>query len=363
MFREFWLARRWRTWAYGLGTVVLALQITTVYLGVLLNAFISHLYDVLQSAIQEKAHADIDRFYGVMWEFFWLSVPWALVWPALSFCLRHFALAWREALTESYTLRWRVASGGATLAVDSVSQRIQEDTHAFAKGLDSIVKDIVMAVMDMFAMVPVLVRLAGWRTVLVCVGGNLFGLAMSAVVGRQLVSLDYNNQREEAAYRKELVYAEDGVDGRGSAETLRALFLRVRSNYRMLYRHLTYFEVWIRAFDRLMDAAPKLVTVPWLYSGDLTLGTYMQIKTAFEQVQGRMSTIAHRWTEINYLRSVARRLRELEAELERALPADDVEGGGGDGEMVRLVHPSKTTPPDSGSPSVVAALRARAHVT
>ena len=52
---------------------------------------------------------------------------------------------------------------------------------------------------------------------------------MSAVVGRQLVSLDYNNQREEAAYRKELVYAEDGVDGRGSAETLRALFLRVRA--------------------------------------------------------------------------------------------------------------------------------------
>ena len=43
MFREFWLARRWRTWAYGLGAVVLALQITTVYLGVLLNAFISHL--------------------------------------------------------------------------------------------------------------------------------------------------------------------------------------------------------------------------------------------------------------------------------------------------------------------------------
>ena len=46
MFREFWLARRWRAWAYGLGAVVLALQITTVYLGVLLNAFISHLYDV-----------------------------------------------------------------------------------------------------------------------------------------------------------------------------------------------------------------------------------------------------------------------------------------------------------------------------
>ena len=182
---------------------------------------------------------------------------------------------------------------------------------------------------------------------------------MSAVVGRQLVSLDYNNQREEAAYRKELVYAEDGVDDRGSAETLRALFLRVRANYRKLYRHLTYFEVWIRAFDRLMDAAPKLVTVPWLYSGDLTLGTYMQIKTAFEQVQGRMSTIAHRWTEINYLRSVARRLRELEAELERALP-DDVEGGTGDGEMVRLVQASKTTPPDSGSPSTV---RARGHVT
>ena len=146
------------------------------------------------------------------------------------------------------------------------------------------------------------------------------------------------------------MYAEDGVDGRGSAETLRA-FAR-GANYRQLHRHLTYFEVWIRAFDRLMDAAPKLVTVPGFYSGDLTLGTYMQIETAFEQVQGRMSTIAHRWTEIP-TRSVARRLRELEAELGRALPAD-VEGGGGDGEMVRLVHVEDDAA-DPGSPSAVAA--------
>ena len=42
-----------------------------------------------------------------------------------------------------------------------------------------------------------------------------------------------------------------------------------------------------------------------------------------------MSMLAHRWVEINHLRSVARRLRELEDELRRA--ADDGGGGGGGG--------------------------------
>lgn len=40
---------------------------------------------------------------------------------------------------------------------------------------------------------------------------------------------------------------------------------------------MTYFDAWIRAFDRLMDAAPKLVTVPYLYSGKMQMGTYMQV--------------------------------------------------------------------------------------
>ena len=74
-----------------------------------------------------------------------------------------------------------------------------------------------------------------------------------------------------------------------------------------------------------MDAAPKLVTVPALYSGALQMGTYMQIKQGFEKVQGQMSMVAHRWVEINHLRSVARRLYELEAEL--AASATGVDGG------------------------------------
>ena len=53
---------------------------------------------------------------------------------------------------------------------------------------------------------------------------------MSALVGRR--ARPTHNQREEAVYRKELVYAEDGVDGR-MRETLCAL-LRVRANYRSL---------------------------------------------------------------------------------------------------------------------------------
>lgn len=50
------------------------------------------------------------------------------------------------------------------------------------------------------------------------------------VVGSKLPGLEFNNQKVEAAYRKELVYGEDHAD-RAQPATLVELFSRVRKNY------------------------------------------------------------------------------------------------------------------------------------
>merc|ERR1712185_811577 len=135
-----------------------------------------------------------------MLEFGYPSIPWSILGPLMNYCMRLWAFAWREALTETYLHRWRLSCGGAALQVESASQRIQEDTHQLAKGIDSIGRDAAMAVLEMCVFVPVLWRLAGGTLVLTCVGGNALGLLLSLVVGRKLVSLDYNNQRCEAAF-------------------------------------------------------------------------------------------------------------------------------------------------------------------
>ena len=63
-----------------------------------------------------------------------------------------------------------------------------------------------------------------------------------ALVGIKLPGLEFQNQRVEAAYRKELVYGEDNPD-RAEASHLQVLFHDVRRNYFRLFFHYLYFDV------------------------------------------------------------------------------------------------------------------------
>jgi len=63
-----------------------------------------------------------------------------------------------------------------------------------------------------------------------------------AVVGIKLPGLEFENQRVEAAYRKELVYGEDD-HRRAEAGHLGHLFGNVRRNYFRLFFHYMYFDV------------------------------------------------------------------------------------------------------------------------
>ena len=71
---------------------------------------------------------------------------------------------------------------------------------------------------------------------------SLFGTAFLALIGIRLPGLEFRNQRVEAAYRKELVYAEDD-ERRAQPQTVAELFAAVRANYFRLYFNYMYFNV------------------------------------------------------------------------------------------------------------------------
>ena len=55
----------------------------------------------------------------------------------------------------------------------------------------------------------------------------MVGTVVFMIVGQKLPGLQFNNQKVEAAYRKELVYGEDH-ENRADPLTLKELFARVR---------------------------------------------------------------------------------------------------------------------------------------
>jgi peptide/bleomycin uptake transporter len=146
-------------------------------------------------------------------------------------------------------------------------------------------------------------------------GVSIGGMCISWFVGIKLPGLEYNNQKIEAAFRKELVLGEDDKIRYASAETLASLFTGIRFNYHKLFFHYGYFDIWSNSFGQLLIVVPYVVMGPSLFAGTITLGVLMQVSNAFDKVQGSLGILIDNWTTITELRSIIKRLKQFEANL------------------------------------------------
>mgnify|MGYP000108231029 FL=1 len=132
------------------------------------------------------------------------------------------------------------------------------------------------------------------------------------MVGIKLPGLEYNNQKVEAKFRKELVYGEDDRDTYAKPETVFELFTGIKFNYHRLFLHYGYFDIWINIYDQFMVIVPYLVMAPGLFTGAITLGFVIQVSNAFARVHNSFSLFTQNWTTITELRSIYKRLDEFE---------------------------------------------------
>jgi len=227
-------------------------------------------------------------------------------------------------MTWGYIPRWR----NVEEEIEGASQRIQEDCNRFARIIESLGLQIVRAIMTLIAFIPILYGLSDkvdvpilrdiegslvWGALVVSIGG----LIISWFVGWRLPGLEYNNQKVEAAFRKDLVLGEDDKVNHARPENLWELFLGIRFNYHRLYLHYGYFNVWVHSYDQIMTVVPYLLMGPGLFTGLITLGVLVQVSNAFGRVHGGFALFLHNWTTITELRSIWKRLREFEDNLQR----------------------------------------------
>ena len=143
-----------------------------------------------------------------------------------------------------------------------------------------------------------------------------FGTALLSIVGIRLPGLNFENQKVEAALRKELVYGEDDQN-RADPPSFRQLFANVQKNYFRLYFHYTYFNLARYAYLQVAGYVPLLALSPSILAGTMTLGIYQQVQQAFGQVASSFQFFARAWTTIVELISVYQRLRRFEGFIPR----------------------------------------------
>lgn len=320
MFKAFFADRKWMFWAYGGGLLLIGLLLVQVGLSVRLSDWRGEFYDMMQAA---HAHTSTE-FYRKLYGFVEIIAPWTVLGMITNYVTRLYALRWREAITFSYIPRWR----NVKEEIEGASQRIQEDTARFARIVESLGKDAVNAIMKLIAFFPILWELSDkviveplkgvpGSMVWVALATSIGGMVISWYVGAKLPGLEYNNQKGEGLFRKELVYGEDDKERYELVPTLVRLFTGVRLNYERLYFHYGYFDLWSNMYFQAIWLVPYILMGPSLFSGTITLGVVSRTAYAFDDVHGSFAFLINNWTTITELRSIHLRLSEFEKNLDR----------------------------------------------
>lgn len=369
MLRSFFLSRQWALWAWGGMALLFGTIGFEVWVQVWVNQWYRETWDFLQSPnallaeavknagtdwnaplaeLDGEAYAESEGtlasladdqlrvFWGFIAEFCIIVFPYIVLRAFSAFFTQHYAFRWRQAMTFAYLPLWSKTE----FEIEGASQRLQQDPERFARLVESLGLGFFRSVLTLVAFVPILwgvsreigerfeaaagvegapfaLPMLSWTATTpgslmwVAVGMALAGTVLSYFVGIRLPGLEYNNQKVEARFRKQLVYAED--DKRFSRrETWVELFTGLRFNYFRLYLHYSYFSLWASTFSQMVIIADLLLIGTGVVLGIISLGFVNQISHAFSKVTDSLSYFVDHWTTVTELMSVVRRLREFE---------------------------------------------------
>jgi len=281
-------------------------------------------YDALEDKDQDAFYESfINRgdllFYDVTtWGFIPLALLAIIMFAYTQFLGNRFSFRWREAMTWHYLPTWKAMDN----VTEGASQRIQEDTKKFAWFVWVLGEGLVKAIMILVFFLPVLWTLSegfgipGYL-IWIALGVSVGGLGVSAVIGRKLPKLEYNNQQVEAQFRKHLVRCEDDRKIH-SLEELFDIFKHLKVNYYNLYNNYKYYSLWENLYFQAGVIIPYMVSAPQFFVGAITLGTLVQIGNAFDKIHESMSFFTDNWMTVTELKSVIIRLKEFESDINKS---------------------------------------------
>lgn len=321
----------WRSPAARRGGLLLAgavsLELGTVFGNVLLSDGQRRIFDALEA----RAAGD----FGLALTFFFGAAILTLFAATYRIYLRQaLEVHWREFLTGDYVRRWVGAPAywQAELhhgTIDNPDQRISEDIRDFVASALGLSLSLLSAIVTLASFGGILWRLSGrWRFE---VGGSEFqipGLMMwvaiiyallamwvTHLVGRRLVSINFNRLRCEADFRYGLVrfrdHAEAVVLARGERveqQSLTARFGYVVTNFWQLIRAQRNLTLLTQGIGHANSIIPLLIAAPSFFGGYLTLGMVAQVRVAYAEVSGALTWFVNAYQEIARWRANIERL-------------------------------------------------------
>ncbi|HEY2231161.1 MAG TPA: ABC transporter ATP-binding protein/permease [Xanthobacteraceae bacterium] len=296
---------------------VIAIELATIGINVLINQWNNDFYNALQDY-------NWDEFVWQLEYFSMLAISWIILKVYQTYLQQWLLIRWRQWMTIQYLERWISNANHYRMqllgdAADNPDQRIAEDIKSFIDLTLYICIGVLSSVVSFFSFVFILWGLSAqapltlfgvnvaipgylvWVALVYSIGGTV----ITHLIGRALIPLNFNQQRFEADFRFNLVRVRENAEQiallEGEAFERQHLLMRFASviaNWFALMRRqkrLTYFT---NGFIQVATVLPYFVASPAYFAKIIPLGGLMQIASTFNNLQSALSF----FVDVTYLR-------------------------------------------------------------
>ncbi len=327
MLTPYWTSRDSRI-SWFLLVVIIALTAGSIYIATAINTWYKAFWDTIQQY-------DVDAFGHQIMIFCVLATFHVLVSVYKSYLCSRLAINWRRWLTGKIMNEWLSKSTYYKVQLtqkqtDNPDQRIADDLNLFVSSTISLFLETAtdMAMMVTFSVVlwnlSEAVDMQVWGYTVHLPDGYLFYLAaiyavigttVTFILGKPLVKLNFRQQRYEADFRFSLIRVRESAESislykgeEAENKTLRERFASVVKNYILLINCQKRLGFLTLGYMQLAVIFPILIAAPLYFAKIITMGSIMQINSAFGRVQDSLSTLVTNFSSWAQWKAVIDRL-------------------------------------------------------
>lgn len=308
--------------------VIIGLTGGSVYIATSINSWYKTFWDTIQNY-------DIDGFKQQLIVFATLATIHVLVSVYNAYLKSCLAINWRTWLTGKTMERYLTQDNYYKLQLadkntDNPDQRIAEDLNLFVSSTIVLIIGTATDLAMMISFGVVLWELSSAVDITImgmdihlpdgymCYLALLYailGTALTFYLGKPLVKLNFRQQRYEADFRFSLIRVRENGESialyQGEAEEnkyLRKSFADLVSNYIKLIVCTKRLGFLTLGYAQTAVIFPMLISAPLYFAKIITMGSIMQISSAFGRVQDSLSTLVSNFTSWASWKSVVDRL-------------------------------------------------------
>ncbi|KAM1004162.1 hypothetical protein ACFX2C_004388 [Malus domestica] len=325
--------------------VVFALTLATTGISVGFSFLGRDFYNALANKNQEQFTKQLLYYLGA----FAVGIP--------IFVLRYYArqtlsLRWRAWMTKHYMDRYLSNQAFYKIQsqsiIDNPDQRIVDDLSSFTETALSFSLTILNAVVDLISFSNILFSIYHPLFAVLFVY-SIGGTAISIYLGKDLVSLNFMQEKKEADFRYGLVRVRENAESiafySGEANEMQLLLQRFTSAFKNMSKLLICsrnLEVFTSGYSYLIHILPAAVVAPMYFSGKIEMGVIDQSTSAFSHILGDFSLIVYRMETISAFAAVIDRLGEFDD----LLDSSNSERHSDPSEGISLIHSNVKSLPE-----------------